>query len=131
MKLNVIREYFRLVEGKKGDRIVYDLQPLTGALKVGDLLGVRMTVSGTKWQYTIAEDPIPSGAEFVSRDDLYELRDPRHWWNNFYTISPGKGETWKQNETFCRYLVGNQSHPIKPGRQSEASLACLRGDFWA
>ena len=48
-----------------------------------------------------------------------------------HEISPGKGETWKQNETFCRYPVGNQSHPIKPGRQSEASLACLRGDFWA
>ena len=34
VKLNVIREYFRLVEGKSGDRIVYDLQPLSGALKV-------------------------------------------------------------------------------------------------
>ena len=85
VKLNVIREYFRLIEARDGERIVYDLRPLDGPLKVGDLLGVRLTVSGTTWQYTIAEDPIPAGSEFVSRDDLYELRDPKRWWQNFYS----------------------------------------------
>ncbi len=85
VKLNVIREYFRLVQGKKDERIVYDLQPLNGPLKVGDLLGVRLTVTGTQWKYTIAEDPIPAGAEFVTRDDLYELRDPKSWWTNYYS----------------------------------------------
>ncbi len=85
VKLNVIREYFRLIEGRDRERIVYDLRPLDGPLKVGDLLGVRLTVSGTAWQYTIAEDPIPAGSEFVSRDDLYELRDPTRWWQNAYS----------------------------------------------
>ena len=85
VKLNIVREYFRLIPGKKDDRIVYDLQPLNGPLQNGDLLGVRLTVSGSDWRYLLAEDPIPSGAEFVSRDDLYELRDPKRWWNTFYS----------------------------------------------
>ena len=63
--------------------------------------------------------------------EYYTTYDERSRLTLRHDISPGKGETWKQNETFCRYPVGNQSHPIKPGRQSEASLACLRGDFWA
>src|SRR5207302_5670325 len=61
IKLNVIREYFRMVEGRKDNRIVYDLKPLDGPLKTGDLLAVRLTVSGTEWRYILAEDPIPSG----------------------------------------------------------------------
>ena len=90
VKLNVVREYFRLLPTKKDGRIVYDLEALTdqgktGPLKTGDLLGVRLTVSGTEWRYLIAEDPIPAGAEFVARDDLYELKEPRRWWNNFYS----------------------------------------------
>jgi len=48
-----------------------------------------------------------------------------------HDISPEKGDNWKQIETFCRYPVGTQSHPIKPGKHSEASLACSRGDSLA
>ncbi|MDP2815727.1 MAG: hypothetical protein Q8O19_03505, partial [Rectinemataceae bacterium] len=44
---------------------------------------------------------------------------------------PEKEDAWKQIETFCRYPVGSQSHPIKPGKQSEASLACSWGDSGA
>jgi uncharacterized protein YfaS (alpha-2-macroglobulin family) len=85
IKLNLIREYFRLAENRAGGKITYDLEPLKGPLNVGDLLGVRLTVSGTRQQYIIAEDPIPAGAEFISRDDLYALKDPGSWWNNYYS----------------------------------------------
>ena len=83
LKLNLIREYFRMVQGKKDGRIVYDVEPLHGALATGDLLGVRLTVTGTEIQYALTEDPIPSGAEFVTRDDLYELRNPGNWWTRY------------------------------------------------
>jgi hypothetical protein len=35
--------------------------------------------------YLLTEDPIPVGAEFVARDDLYELGDAAHWWTGVYS----------------------------------------------
>jgi hypothetical protein len=45
-----------------------------------------------------------------------------------HEISSEREDAWRQIETFCRYPVGIQSHPIMRGKQSEASLACSWGD---
>jgi uncharacterized protein YfaS (alpha-2-macroglobulin family) len=31
------------------------------------------------------EDPIPAGAEFITRDDLYELKQKPGWWDSWFT----------------------------------------------
>ena len=31
------------------------------------------------------EDPIPSGTEFIERDDAYELRSKPPWWSYYFT----------------------------------------------
>jgi hypothetical protein len=31
------------------------------------------------------EDPIPAGAEFITRDDLYELKERPSWWEYWFT----------------------------------------------
>ncbi len=89
MALNITRDYFRLalatttedkITGRQ-PRVVYDLRPLSGSLKPGDVLAVRLTVSGGEWKYLLVEDPIPAGAEFIERDDLYELRNKPSWWS--------------------------------------------------
>jgi hypothetical protein len=49
VKLNIIRQYFRLRQGTKDGRIVYDPEPLNGPVAVGELVGVRVTVSGSEW----------------------------------------------------------------------------------
>jgi alpha-2-macroglobulin len=83
--LNILRDYFRLTPGKNGDRIVYGLDPLQGPLSVGDVLAVRITVTGSEWKYLMMEDPIPAGTEFVERDDLYELKARPDWWITYFS----------------------------------------------
>jgi hypothetical protein len=83
--LNLLRDYFHLSPAKDGARIVYDTVPLTGSVAVGDLIAVRLTVTGSEWKYIMAEDPIPAGTEFVEHDNLYELRNKPPWWEYFFT----------------------------------------------
>ena len=85
LSLNITRDYFRLTSEQSGNKIVYRLDPLSGDLHVGDVLAVRMTVAGGEWRYLLMEDPIPAGAEFIARDDLYELKTRPSWWENWFT----------------------------------------------
>ena len=80
VSLNVLRDYFRLVPGKDGDKIVYDTASLNGPPSVGDILAVRLTVTGSGWNYMMIEDPIPSGTEFIENDGSYALRNKPPWW---------------------------------------------------
>jgi hypothetical protein len=83
--LNMLRDYFRLTPAKNGDRIVYDTVPLEGSVAAGELIAVRLTVTGSEWKYMMVEDPIPAGTEFVERDNLYELRNRPSWWRYSFT----------------------------------------------
>jgi len=89
LSLNITRDYFRLTaihaNDKMGERIVYHLDPLAGDLHIGDILAVRVTVAGTEWRYLLMEDPIPAGAEFITRDDSYELDSRPSWWEYWFT----------------------------------------------
>lgn len=85
LSLNITRDYFRLVSEQTGGKIVYNLDPLQGELHIGDVVAVRVTVGGSEWRYLLVEDPIPAGAEFVTRDDLYELKQRPSWWEYWYT----------------------------------------------
>ncbi|HMD30398.1 MAG TPA: MG2 domain-containing protein [Candidatus Acidoferrales bacterium] len=83
--LNLLRDYFKLVPehvaGQNGERIVYRLDPLNGPVNVGDVIAVRLTLTGDKWNYLAVEDPIPAGTEGLERDDLYELKEKPSWWS--------------------------------------------------
>ena len=83
--LNILREYFRLVPGKDGEKIVYDLAPFSGPAAAGDTIAVRLTVTGSEWKYLMVEDPIPSGTEFIERDSGYELKSRPPWWQYAFT----------------------------------------------
>lgn len=85
VSLNLLREYFKLTPSQEGGKIVYRLEPLGGSAQRGDVLAVRLTVSGGGWRYLMIEDPIPAGAEFIERDDLYELKEKPPWWASWYT----------------------------------------------
>jgi len=84
-QLNILRDYFKLVPAKEGDRIVYDTVPLNGPVASGDVLAVRLTVSGSEWKYLMMEDPIPAGTEFIERDDSYELKSRPPWWQYYFS----------------------------------------------
>jgi len=83
--LNITRDYYRMVSDQSGGKITYNLQPLSGELHVGDVLAVRVTVGGNEWRYLLVEDPIPAGAEFIERDDLYEFHQKPAWWEYWWT----------------------------------------------
>lgn len=54
-------------------------------MHVGDIVAVRLASSGAEWKYLLAEDPIPSGPEFLERTDLYTLNDKPDWWVDWFT----------------------------------------------
>jgi len=83
--LNILRDYFRLVPGKDGDKIVYDVAPLAASVASGDVIAVRLTVTGSEWKYLMLEDPIPAGTEFIERDNIYQLRNRPPWWDYYFT----------------------------------------------
>ncbi|MEI9971637.1 MAG: MG2 domain-containing protein [Ignavibacteriota bacterium] len=85
VSLNILRDYFKLAPQKDGDKIVYDLAPLNGPVAQGDIVAVRLTVTGSEWRYLLAEDPIPAGTEFIERDDSYELKSRPPWWQYYFT----------------------------------------------
>ncbi len=85
VSLNVLRDYFQLKPTKQGERIVYDTVPLDGPVSSGDVIAVRLTVTGSDWRYLLVEDPIPSGTEFIERDNLYELKSRPPWWQYWFT----------------------------------------------
>jgi hypothetical protein len=87
ISLNILRDYFRLSPARDGGRIVYETHPLSGPVSSGDLLAVRLTVTGSPWKYLLIEDPIPAGTEFVAHDDLYTLRERPPWWQYWFTRS--------------------------------------------
>lgn len=85
ISLSIARDYYRLKPAQVGDTIVYDLEPLSGEVHSGDVIAVRLSVSGSEWRYLLVEDPIPAGAELIQRDDLYRLRQRTDWWGYWYT----------------------------------------------
>ena len=67
LALNVTRDYFLLKKRQDtpDSPITYDLSPLNGPVHIGDIVAVRLAVSGGNWNYLMTEDPIPAGTEFL------------------------------------------------------------------
>jgi hypothetical protein len=87
LALNITRDYYVLVkrQDKPDDPITYDLNPLKGPVHVGDIVAVKLAVSGTEWKYLLAEDPIPAGTEFLDHTELYKLNHKPDWWADWFT----------------------------------------------
>jgi uncharacterized protein YfaS (alpha-2-macroglobulin family) len=99
--LNLLRDYFRLVPGKDGDKVVYDTVPLDGPVSVGDVIAVRLTVTGSDWKYMMVEDPIPAGTEFIEKDGLYELRSKPSWWGYVFNRRELHDDHMAIFQTYC------------------------------
>jgi hypothetical protein len=83
--LNVARDYYKLTSVNNGEKITYNLSALNGPVSGGDILAVRVTVSGGVWKYLLVEDPIPAGTEFIEHDEFYEVNAKPSWWRNWYS----------------------------------------------
>jgi uncharacterized protein YfaS (alpha-2-macroglobulin family) len=86
IKLNIVREYFKLAPERLQNRFVYAEVPLAGAVQSGDVVVTRLTVNATEDQsYLEIEDPIPAGFEFIEQENLYELKAKPAWWEFYCT----------------------------------------------
>ncbi|MGA7651171.1 MAG: MG2 domain-containing protein [Terracidiphilus sp.] len=87
LALNITRDYYvlRKRQDKPTDPITYDLAPLAGPVHIGDIVAVRLAVSGSDWKYLLAEDPIPAGTEFLPDAALYTINQKPAWWGNWFT----------------------------------------------
>jgi hypothetical protein len=117
--LGVARELFKMVPEKRDDKIVYRLDPFSGTAERGDLIAVRLKVTGTDWKYLLIEDPIPAGTEFVPRDDLYQLDRKPDWWSRwssrreFHDDRAALFDSWfRSGETEYSYIL----KVVNPGK---------------
>jgi uncharacterized protein YfaS (alpha-2-macroglobulin family) len=84
--LNVTREYYRLkVEQGPDYKLKWATVPLTGDIHSGDLIVVKLHLTGNPGRYLMIEDPIPAGAEQVEAAGSLDLDDTTSDWSDWYS----------------------------------------------
>ncbi|HEY6233184.1 MAG TPA: hypothetical protein VIW64_18110, partial [Pyrinomonadaceae bacterium] len=103
--LNLTREYLRLQVVEDGYKLKWKTEPLTGEIHSGDLLVVRLKLSGGKARHLMIEDPIPAGAEQIeSVGNLNLDYTSGHEWTDWYS-----SREFRDNRTviFMDYFDGD------------------------
>ncbi len=83
--LKVTREYLRLSVTETNGQPNWQVTPLTGELRSGDLIVSRLRVTGAKAQYLLIEDPIPAGCEQIERFSGLDLTYRTNGWSDWYS----------------------------------------------
>ena len=84
--LKLTREYLRLrVTKDNQDKASWKVEPLSGELRSGDLIVVRLRLEGARAQYLMVEDPIPSGCEQTARADGLSFNYTDKGWSDWYS----------------------------------------------
>jgi uncharacterized protein YfaS (alpha-2-macroglobulin family) len=103
--LKITREYLRLRVSENADgKSSWKIEPLTGELRSGDLIVVRLHLTGSRAQYVMIEDPIPAGAEQVAQVSGIYLNYSTGQWTDWYS-----NREFRDNRTaiFVNYFDGN------------------------
>ena len=83
--LNVTREYYRLKLEPDNYNLKWTLVPLTGEIHSGDLLVVKLRLTGQPGRHVMIEDPIPSGAEQLEAVGNLNLSYAISGWSDWYS----------------------------------------------
>jgi len=84
--LSVTREYLRLQVVEDGYKLKWSTTPLTGEIHSGDLIVVKLHLSGSKARHLMLEDPIPAGAEQLdSVGNLNLDYSAENGWSDWYS----------------------------------------------
>ena len=84
-ELSLTREYYRLQIEEVGYDLKKTIVPLTGEIHSGDLLVVRLRLTGQPAQHLMIEDPIPSGAEQLETGGSLNLNYTDRGWSDWYS----------------------------------------------
>jgi alpha-2-macroglobulin len=84
--LKITREYLRLhVTDNEDGKASWKIEPLGGELRSGDMIVVRLRLTGPRAQYVMIEDPIPAGAEQVAQVSGIYLNYNLGQWSDWYS----------------------------------------------
>ncbi|MBV9959035.1 MAG: alpha-2-macroglobulin, partial [Acidobacteria bacterium] len=81
--LQLTREYLRLKIDES--TLTWKTEPLTGDVVSGDLIVVRLVLKGKPAQRIMIEDPIPAGAEQVTRASNIEFDYSTNSWSDWFS----------------------------------------------
>jgi uncharacterized protein YfaS (alpha-2-macroglobulin family) len=83
--LVVTREYRRLKVVPEGYNLKWTTTPLTGEIQSGDLIVVKLRVTGKAARHLMLEDPIPSGVEQIEAVGNLNLDYGDGSWTDWYS----------------------------------------------
>ncbi|HEU4711177.1 MAG TPA: MG2 domain-containing protein [Pyrinomonadaceae bacterium] len=83
--LNVTREYYRLSVKEENYQLKWSVSPLTGEINSGDLIVVKLRLTGKPGRHLMLEDPIPAGAEQLVSVGNLNLDYNEHDWSDWYS----------------------------------------------
>ncbi|HET7114389.1 MAG TPA: alpha-2-macroglobulin family protein, partial [Pyrinomonadaceae bacterium] len=83
--LNITREYYRLAITEEGYQLKWSMSPLTGEIHSGDLLVVKLRITGKPARHLMLEDPIPAGAEQLESVGNLNLDYNSGGWTDWYS----------------------------------------------
>jgi alpha-2-macroglobulin len=84
-ELSVTREYMRLKVEQDGHQLKWATSPLVGEMRSGDLIVVKLRLTGKKARHLMLEDPIPSGAEQLANVGNMNLDRTYSGWTDHYS----------------------------------------------
>jgi uncharacterized protein YfaS (alpha-2-macroglobulin family) len=86
-QLKMSREYLRLKVVDKGEGgLGWQVEPLTGEIRSGDIIVSRLKLEGEKnLSYLMIEDPIPAGCEPVEEVSGINLHHTEEGWSDWYS----------------------------------------------
>jgi uncharacterized protein YfaS (alpha-2-macroglobulin family) len=103
--LKITREYLRLrVSEDENGKAGWKVEALSGELRSGDMIVVKLRLTGPRAQYVMIEDPIPAGAEQVARMSGLYLNYALGGWGDWYS-----NREFRDNRTaiFMNYFDGD------------------------
>ncbi|GEM82070.1 alpha-2-macroglobulin family protein [Meiothermus hypogaeus] len=136
--LRVARTYEKLTPryDTKAERFVYDRSPLSGPLKVGELVVVTLTVRPEQGavRYVVVEEPTPAGLAVVENDDSFRIAgvrsrfgDDYYGWNYWFD---GREIRDRQVEFFFSYLSGPVTFTYVLRAETPGSFTALPTLAW-
>ncbi|HEY3102452.1 MAG TPA: MG2 domain-containing protein [Pyrinomonadaceae bacterium] len=102
--LKITREYLRLRVSEDDGKAKWRIEALSGELRSGDMIVVRLHLTGPRAQYLMIEDPIPAGAEQVAQVSGIYLNYSAGQWSDWYS-----NREFRDNRTaiFLNYFDGD------------------------
>ncbi len=109
--LTLTREYMRLRVVESGEQARWEIQPLSGEIRSGDLLVSRLKVKGSTAKYLMIEDPIPAGCEQVERISGLDLTygEGSNRWSDWYSSREFRDQ---KTALFMDYFDGDATFQV-------------------